>query len=98
MADENVLKVLPAALRAASCVIAGDAAQASAPPAPQSMSTETCGLAAASCDGAFSGFHEAFSQRLSSASSALNSAADSFAVMEDANSAAVRAVAPVGTA
>jgi hypothetical protein len=99
MADEkSVLRVFPAGLRAASDAIAGDAAQVSAPPAPRTVSVEGCGVAAASCDGVFSGFRAAFSQRLSAASSALTRAADSFTVMEDGNTAAVKSVVPERTA
>jgi hypothetical protein len=52
------------------------------------------GVAAAAFGGAFGGYCGEFSQRLSVASAALVGAASAFTAMEDANRAALVAVAP----
>jgi hypothetical protein len=52
-------------------------------------------MAAAAFDGGLDGFSAAFSGRLSSISAALVSAAGSYTAMDDVNSAALGALAPV---
>jgi hypothetical protein len=94
--DQSCLKVLPSALRAASGVIAGYVAQVTSPPGPGTGSAELCGAGAAAVNSAFDAYCAAFSQRLSSASAALEAAAHSFTAMEDANSAALASVASGG--
>jgi hypothetical protein len=97
MVDQSLLRVLPPALRAASGVIAGHAAQVILPRGPRAESAEICGVGAAAVDSAFEGYCAAFSQRLSSASAALVAAACSFTGMEDGNSAALASIAPMRT-
>lgn len=92
----DTLKVLPAALRAASGTIAGQAAEVASSSETSSGSAELSGVAAASVHAAFTGFCGAFSQRLSSASAALVGDAGAFTAMEGANRAALGSIAPAG--
>jgi hypothetical protein len=94
MASKN-LDVLPAALRAASEVVAGHAVQVESSAAGSSNGpAEMSSVAAVALQSALDGYRGAFSQRLSTTSAALVSAADSFAAMEDTNSAMLASVAP----
>ncbi|SON59257.1 hypothetical protein MSIMFI_00739 [Mycobacterium simulans] len=86
------LDVVPAALRAASGVVAGHAQLASSAGSGET-STETAGVAAAGFGSAFGGYCDQFSYRLSVASAALVGAAGAFTAMEDANRAALASIA-----
>jgi hypothetical protein len=88
------LNVVAVALRGASDVVAEHGAQLASPTGAAGTSAENAGAAAAAFGGALGGYRGAFSQRLSVASAALMAAADAFDAMEDANSAALAAVAP----
>jgi hypothetical protein len=85
------LHVVPAALRAASAVVAGHA-QLASPARTDGTSTEASAVAADAYADAFGEFCGAFSHRLSVASAALVNAAGAFTVTEDTNSAALRSV------
>lgn len=91
MESQN-LHVIPAALRAASTVVAGHA-ELALPPGTNTTSAETSGVAAAAFGGAFGGYCGAFSQRLSVASAALLGAAGAFTTTEDANRVALASIA-----
>lgn len=92
MADDS-LKVLPVALHAASGIIAGHAARVASSPGGSVRSAEESGVAAGAINAAFHGFCAAFSQRLSSTSTALVDVAGSFSATEDTNRQALASIA-----
>ncbi|MDT5051178.1 MAG: hypothetical protein QOJ56_510 [Mycobacterium sp.] len=92
MESQN-LHVIPAALRAASGIVARRA-QLALRTEPGRTSAETAGAAAAVFDGAFSGYCGDFSHRLSVVSAALAGAADAFTATEDANRSAMKSISP----
>jgi hypothetical protein len=93
--ESKNLQVVPAALRAASGVVAGHA-QRALPAGTAGTSAQMAGVAAAAFSGAFGGYCGMFSQRLSVASAALTGAADAFSATEDANRAALASIDPQG--
>lgn len=92
MESQN-LDVIPAALRAASAVVAGHAELALPAGSDGVTSAEMAGAAAAAFDGALGGYCGAFSQRLSVASAALLGAAGAFTATEDVNRVALASIA-----
>lgn len=92
MKNQN-LDVVPAALRAASAIVAGHA-QLALPTGTLGTSAEMAGAAAAAFGDAFGGYCGDFSHRLSVASAALVGAAGAFTATEDANRAALASIAP----
>jgi hypothetical protein len=90
----ETLRVLPAALRAASGTIAGHAAQVASPPAALTASTESSGMAAVAVQAAVGEFGTALSGRLSSVADALATASGAFTTTEDTNRAQLSAIAP----
>lgn len=92
----EMLKLVPVALRAASGVIAGHAAQVATAAGSVNGTAELSGVAAAALHGAFDGYCGEFSQRLSSVSAALVGATDSYTAMEETNSHKFEAITPGG--
>ena len=91
MESQN-LHVIPAALRAASAVVAGHA-ELALPPGTGTTSAEISNVAAAAFGGVFDGYCGDFSHRLSVASAALLGAAGAFTATEYANRAALASIA-----
>jgi hypothetical protein len=92
--ESNNLHVVPAALRAASGIVAEHGGQLAFPAGSEGTSAEISGVAAAAFGGALGGYCDEFSQRLSVASAALMGAAGSFTAMEDINRTALASIAP----
>lgn len=92
------IEVTPAGLRGASGIVAGHAAQIISAPGSLSGSAELSGVAAGAMHGAFDGYCQAFSQRLSAMSASLVETASSFSAREDANRQMLAGIEPGGAA
>jgi hypothetical protein len=88
------LELTPAGLRGASGIITGHAAQVRSAPGSLGGSAELSGVAAGAMHGAFDGYCQAFSQRLSTVSAALVETASSFADRDYANCQVLACIAP----
>ncbi|WP_204802346.1 hypothetical protein [Mycobacterium riyadhense] len=91
----EALDVVGGALRAASGIVGGHAAQVASSVGSLSGSVELSGVAAAAVHAALGGYCGPFGQRLWSVSAALVVASGGFAAMEEANSAALAPVESV---
>ncbi len=98
MASGELLEVTPAGLRGASGIVAGHGAQVLSAPGFLSGSAELSGVAAGAMHGAFDGYCQAFSQRLSTVSAALVEKASAFAAGDDANRQMLACIASGGDA